>query len=198
MLATLCQKNLSKTENFAQFVFGHPLPRKRMYDFLLKAVIRKSLEDATTEAVFSEDACLFDATGLSSLDIICRHLRILDTGGKIGSVWCWLDEDKKAVVHFLQKGGWYAEAYFASNENFSVLHLLENGEQKHFVPVVFTNNLQEVSAKVASMRGIYLHNYLPRVKYDLLSKSGKQSKKNFSSSQNNDLRTSQNDKWDSL
>lgn len=93
-------------------------------------------------------------------------------------MWGYLDTDQKSQLStFINKGGWYAEAYFSSSEDFSVIHLLKTAEgQKLFIPVAFIRDMSKAAAKVSVTGGFCLHDYLPRVKYDFLSKGGKQGK----------------------
>ncbi len=194
LLAALANKNLGRAKNnkpadFNEFVTAYPaVTQKRMFDFLENIVLRNSLNDVTSLAVIAEDSCLFSAEAVTAIDIVLRHLKTLNTGGKLKSLWGYLDTDKKAVIHFINKGGWYAEAYFSSSENFSVIHLLKTAEgQRHFIPVAFIKDMSKATAKVSLTGGFCLHDYLPRVKYDFLSKGGKQGKngsKNGKSSRN--------------
>ena len=212
LLSALANKNLGRAKNnkpadFNEFVTAYPtVTQKRMFDFLEGIVLRNSLSDVTSLAVIAEDSCLFSAEAVTAIDIVLRHLKTLNTGGKLKSLWGYLDTDKKAVIHFINKGGWYAEAYFSSSEDFSVIHLLTTAEgQKLFIPVAFIRDMSKAAAKVSVTGGFCLHDYLPRVKYDFLSKGGKQGKngnkngksKNGGKKENNGSQ-GRHDKWDGL
>ena len=153
LLSALANKNLGRAKNnkpadFNEFVTAYPtVTQKRMFDFLEGIVLRNSLSDVTSLAVIAEDSCLFSAEAVTAIDIVLRHLKTLNTGGKLKSLWGYLDTDKKAVIHFINKGGWYAEAYFSSSEDFSVIHLLKTAEgQKLFIPVAFIRDMSKAAA----------------------------------------------------
>ena len=173
--------------NFSEFIFSYPLPKDKLFSCLMRVVNLYNLNDVTNTVLLTEDSVLFDATAGSAIDIVIRYLHTLNTGGKVNSLWSYLDEDKKAVVHFINKKGWYAEVYFLCNEEFSALHLITNGTENILIPVVFTADLSK-EMKLASLSGgTCLQKYLPRVKGDFLggasspdkgqAKCGKASKK---------------------
>jgi len=193
ILKTLALKNLGRPQkgkqaDFAAFIRSYPgtkLPK--MAFFLGGFAKRRDVSDVTSLACISEDACLFSCGPASAVEIILRYLRILNTGGKVDALWCFLDEDKRAVVHFINQGGWYAEAFFLCNEGFSVLHLLEGDGNMFFMPAVFAQNISEQVLMAEKAGGIVLQTYLPRELYDFLAnKSGKKKKKLNTSNQRHD------------
>ena len=94
------------------------------------------------------------------------------------------------------KDRWYAEAYFNSPEELSVLHLWSAPDgEKSFLPVTFTSDLSKISAQASAMGAFCLHDYLPRHKGDLLSKKGH---KKSSSEKKSESSGRRHDKWDSL
>lgn len=146
--------------------------------FLEKNANRRQFGDCTSLALISEDATLFSCEPASAMEIILRHLKILNSGRRLPALWCFLDGEKKAVVHFVNKKGWYAEAYFVCNEEFSVLHLLQNNEQTLFMPAVFAPDISPYAALAEACGGHCLQEYLPREAFQLLSnKSGKKNRK---------------------
>lgn len=205
LLASLASKNLGRAANkkkpadFSEFIKAYPaVSRRRMLDFLEDIAMRNAFRDVTSEATIAEDCCLFAPETATSLEIILRHLRTLNTGGILKSLWGFLDEDKKAVIHFVKKGKdrWYAEAYFNSPEELSVLHLWSAPDgEKSFLPVTFTSDLSKISAQASAMGAFCLHDYLPRYKGDLLSKKGH---KKSSSEKKSESSGRRHDKWDSL
>ncbi len=182
LLTTLAVEKLGrlhkKPANFCEFIVSYPtVSRKRMTDFLNTVVLDEKLEDVTSIATTAEDSCLFSAETATAIEIMLRHLNTLNTGGKLKSLWGFLDDDKKAVIHFVNKGGWYAEAYFSSPEDFSVVHLMTSSRgEKFFIPVTFVTDLSKLATKVSLHGGVCLHDYLPRIKGDFLSRGGKRHK----------------------
>lgn len=206
LVTALASQNLGRANNkkpadFCEFVVAYPMvSRKRMVDFLENVVLHKSLSDVTSIATTAEDSCLFSAETATAIEVILRHLNTLNTGGKLQSLWGFLDDDKKAVIHFVNKGGWYAEAYFSSPEDFSVVHLMiSNRGDKFFIPVTFTRDLSKFVSKVSLTGGFCLHDYLPRIKGDLLSKGGKKGKSSSQSTKQSEHTSKHShDRWDSL
>ena len=163
-----------KNSNFEEFIKSFTTNRKQMDVFLAKNVNRHIFADYTERTKAIEDACLFSQA--PALDIICRHLRALDSGKELPTLWCFLDEERKAVVHFIYREGWYAEAYFTCDTDFSVLHLLEGEDEATFIPVVFSDDIARYVA-LAERGGSYLlQTYLPRESFQLLSKRGGKNK----------------------
>lgn len=103
LLSALANKNLGRAKNnkpadFNEFVTAYPtVTQKRMFDFLEGIVLRNSLSDVTSLAVIAEDSCLFSAEAVTAIDIVLRHLKTLNTGGKLKSLWGYLDTDKKPL-----------------------------------------------------------------------------------------------------
>jgi len=159
--------------------------------------------DVTRYATLSEDRCLFATHGThkEALDIVVRYLDILNTTEKKLSPWAFLDMQKKAAVHFVDRQGYYAELYCQSIENCSVLHLLKNHGQYLFVPVVFVPELPKEVVANASLDGVCLQDYLPREKFDCLSNGGKKSNgpKDFRNMDSNPQQVARvHDSWDNL
>lgn len=183
LLSALASKNLGRANNkkpadFCEFVVSYPtVTRRRMVDFLENVVLNNQLSDVTSMATTAEDSCLFSAEHVTAIEVMLRHLNKLNTGGKLQSLWAFLDDDKKAIIHFINKGGWYVEAFFCSPEEFSVVHLMTSSRgEKFFIPVAFIKDLSKLAAKVSLTGNFCLQDYLPRTKFGFLSKGGKQSK----------------------
>ncbi len=167
----------NKPADFNEFVAAYPMIlKKRMYAFLEDGIKRKGLQDITLQATTAEDKCLLSAENATSIEVMLRYLNKLNAGEKIWSLWCYLDSERKAVVHFVNKGGWYAEAFFSCNEDFSVLHLIDSDGEKTFIPAVFCKDISKYASKVILTGSHWLQDYLPRIKGDFLSKGGKQGK----------------------
>lgn len=206
LLSALASKNLGRANNkkpadFCEFVVSYPtVTRRRMVEFLENVVLNKTLSDVTSMATVAEDSCLFSAETATAIEVMLRHLKTLNTGGRLQSLWGFLDDDKKAVIHFVNKGGWYAEAYFSSPDEFSVVHLMSSSQgDKFFIPVAFVKDLSKLVTKVSLTGNFCLHDYLPRIKGDLLSKGGKKSKCDSSSADESKTSSKRfHDRWDGL
>lgn len=193
-------------KNFGEFVFKCPMPFARLYESLERTCRRSDVADITNIATISEDSVLFDCSCDGALDIIGRYLKILNTGGKVRSLWCFLDTERKAVVHFIMKRGWYAEAYFLSDEEFSALHITDDEYGKNIIVANFSKNISSELKKASLNDCFYLQEYLPRTTGDILGRArGSNKKKNNSSStkktKHNTSRADQksrHDKWDGL
>ncbi|MCM1323439.1 MAG: hypothetical protein NC218_04695, partial [Acetobacter sp.] len=188
LLTALAKESLGrprkgKVNNFSDFIRAYAaIDLKTMESFLRDNGRRLLWSDNTSVALISEDACLFSCEPASALEIVLRHLDTLNTGGKLPALWCFLDEEKRAVVHFVNHKGWYAEVYCSCSENFSVLHLIDDEVRDVFVPVVFAEDISHFIS-LAEANGSYcLQKYLPRVTHDFLSnKSGKKKDKRSTS-----------------
>jgi len=178
-LQKLGSATIAKPKNFVEFMASYPLVSlKDMITFVEKVDKHAKLKDVdvTNVATLTEDSCLFATNGDSAtaLQIVMQYLKTLNTGGKVPALWCFLDDDKKVIVHFVNRKGYYAEIYCLTNENASALHLLTVNEQKSLVPVIFTTAFDDdVLQHVNELGANCLHDYLPREKYDFLSKGGK-------------------------
>ncbi len=180
LLAALASQNLGRAKNnkpagFCEFMQAYPsLPIKKIGNFLEDIISRHVLPDVSQKVTFSEDSCLFAAHDVTALDIILRYLRILNSGGKIEALWAFLDRDKKAVIHFVNKGGWYVEAFFSCPEEFSAIHLLKNSRNENlFILVSMMPDLSKLVSRVSLRGNFCLQEYLPREQGDFLSKKGK-------------------------
>ena len=196
-------KEAKSAKNFIDFIHGCPYPLMKLHTILEKGCLCKHIDDVTQFASITEDCNLFDASCDTSIDIIKRYLRILNNGGKVNSLWCYLDIDKKAVVHFVPKKGWYAEAYFLCDEESSVLHLTDDEYGKNVIAVKFTNNITNELKRVSLCNGYCLHDYLPRVTGDILghsrgAKKAKNAHENTDSSFLKSPQKSRHDKGDGL
>lgn len=166
---------IGKLNDFVEFISAYQtVNRKQMTTFLDNVIRRNALNDVTKLAVISEDSCLFsyETDYPTALDIVFSGLRILNTGGVLPSLWCFLDCNKTAVVHFVNKSGWYAEVFFQCNEDFSVLHLVQDGFDTHVVPVIFTTDFAKLAELPLQQEEHCLRQYLPRDLYSFLSKKG--------------------------
>lgn len=159
-----------KVKNFTEFIQSYSkVSSKEMVAFLQDFSDKFHCVDDTSCAQNLENSCLFSCEPASALEIIVRYLEILNTGGKVPALWCFLDEEKKAVVHFVNNGGWYAEAFFDCHEAFSAVHLVKSKENTLLIPVVFTDNLVPYASFVEE-RDCFLQKYLPHTLFDFLSK----------------------------
>lgn len=174
-LSASAVKCLDQTKNshplgFVEFIAGYiSVSRKRMCSFLSDFVKNTPLRDVTKDVVQLENACLFKPEHFSALDIIVRYLKLLNTGGKIGVTWAYLDTEEKAIVHFVNRGGWYAEVFFDAKVPSSALHLIAIGDEKHFLPVSFCN-ITKLRSKLFLSGNLTLQDYFPREVGDFLSK----------------------------
>lgn len=172
----------AKPRNFVEFVAAYPnCDLKSMTDFFRRYLLNDRFKnhDVTNISTLSEDSCLFSTSGskTETLDTVLSYLNVLNTGGTVPALWAYLDDEEKSIVHFVNNKGFYAELYCLSDENFSVMHLLETGKETYaFVPVIFTTEFPEDIVTKAFMTGKrHLREYLPRERFDLLSKGGKKS-----------------------
>lgn len=167
----------AKPKNFAEFLLAYGcLPYSHLSQacgFIEDFLMNKN--DHTHSVVLAEDKCLFakDANGATVVSVVLDVLHSLDLGGELPSLWCYLDDEKKAIVHFVEHHGYYAEIYCEAKQNSSAVHLIETDQKKEFIPVIFTDDLTSY-AKQADLRGsVCLRGYSPRETLDLLSnKSG--------------------------
>lgn len=156
--------------------------------------------EVTHLATFSEDSCLFFADNDATvLEIVLFNLDGLSHGRRVPSLWCFIDKNAKAVVHFVQKRqGYYAELYCLSNENSSCFHVGEYHGRKYIIAVAFQTDDQFEAAwsQANAYGGHCLRDYLPRVWGDLLSKRG--GKSQTSDVSHNDNNGGDSDDWDLL
>lgn len=205
--ARLCQLGSprnKKPDNFVKF-FNAYIPNATLQS-ILKCVemtekyVDYSNPDVTHITTFAEDSCLFSTEGdaASALEIVLCHLDNLGHGMKVPAFWCFLDEEMKAVVHFVNKKGYYAELYCLADENSSALHLIEYKGKKYIVPVVFTaiDDFERFWTVANALGGYCLRDYLPRVKFDFLSKKGKNNKKDTTTEASK--QRGSGDDWDTL
>lgn len=165
-----------KVKNFIEFIRSYSkVSSKEMAAFLYDYSDEFSTADNTSSTQIIEDSCLFSCEPASALEIIVRYLEILNTGGKVPALWCFLDDEKKAVVHFVNNKGWYAEAFFDCYEEFSAVHLVKSKENTLLIPVVFTDNLVPYASFVEES-DCFLQKYLPHKLFDFLSKKGRKGK----------------------
>lgn len=201
LLKTLALQNLGRPQkgkqaDFAAFIRSYPDTKlSKMAVFLEGIAKRHDVSDVTSLASISEDACLFSCGPASAVEIILRHLQTLNSGGKVDALWCFLDEDKRAVAHFINQNGWYAEAFFLCNEDFSVLHLLEDNGNMLFLPAVFSRDISEQTTLAEAAGSVILQTYLPRELYGLLAnKSGKKKERQNNQQKQHDELISPQDK----
>ena len=187
--------------NFNEFIFSYPLPKDRLFSELLRVCENYKINDVTNTTLLTEDCVLFDPTDISCIDIVFSNLNSLNSGGRVKGMWCYVDSDKKAVVHFVNKKGWYAELFIKCNEDFSALHLIKDEDKKVFIPVTFKKDISQEVKMVSLSGGEFLHKYLPRVTLELLGKNSPKNKpgKKFHKTKRNE-HTSNNyrDKDDNL
>lgn len=182
-LAKLGSAQNRKPENFVEFFATYAnASLQSMLDWAEKT--QKNIDcsdpEVTHLATFSEDSCLFFAENDATvLEIVLFNLDGLSHGRRVPSLWCFIDKNAKAVVHFVQKRqGYYAELYCLSNENSSCFHVGEYHGRKYMVAVVFETDdkFEAAWAQANAYKGHCLRDYLPRVWGDLLSKKGCKSK----------------------
>lgn len=168
-------KGLSKkAQDFNQYVFNLPMSvnKGKMYGFL-QNIADTYVKSDVSESVFKkEDNTMFDSS-TPFIDVVLRHLKNIDQGGEVKAHWCYLDSEKKAVVHFVNKLGWYAEVYVLSDTEASYVHLFEDDfGHKAVIPVLFTKNILPMKEKASVTGGVFLHEYLPRQTVEILGKNG--------------------------
>jgi len=164
---------MAEPGNFVEFIANVPLSCQDMAIFLAKVTKHAKLKDidVTKVTVKKENCCLFSTRGVlyAAVEIILMYL--LSEGNV--PCWCYLDEDKKAIVHFVHKDGCYAELYCLCSDTSSALHLISYKDKDFFVPVVFMPQLgDDLIAKTEEAGGYCLQQYLPREKFNCLSKCG--------------------------
>lgn len=167
-----------KATNFNEFIFSYPLPKDKLFSSLMRVSENYKLKDVTNVTILTEDSVLFDASVDSVLDIVVCHLHVLNTGGRVKGMWCYLDTEKKAVVHFINKKGWYAELFILCDEDFSALHLVNDDNNKVFIPVTFKKDISQEKKMVSVSGGEILYRYLPRVTMEFLGKNRTKKGKN--------------------
>lgn len=159
--------------NFVEFISScSNVSKKAMMSFLKANLDKNCFLDVSKEVYQKENECLFMAgkDHSSAIEIILRYLRSSNSRINAEAVWCFLDFEKKAVVHFVNRDGWFAEVYFLSDVNFSAIHVLESESYSLFIPVVFTTDLSDVARNVSLRGDTFLQDYLPSETGDLLSK----------------------------
>ena len=167
------------SENFVEFMATYPnVALKDMVNFTEMVTKHAKLKnaDVTDVTTLKEDNCLFSTQGndAAALEIVSQYLRTLNTGGKVPAFWAFLDEDEKAIVHFVHHKGYYAELYCLDFEASSALHILDDVAMKTLIPVVFMPKFDDkMLDRIISEGNHHLHEYLPRERFDLLSKGGK-------------------------
>jgi hypothetical protein len=157
-------------KNFVELVSSYPnVSKKAMTSFFQANLEKNCFVDVSKEVFQKEDECLFISGKKYStaLEVILRYL---GSNQNAAAVWCYLDFSKKAVVHFIDRNGLFAEAYFLSDKEDSAIHLIQDENLSLFIPVVFTTDLSEVMQNVALRGGHYLQDYLATDTGDLLSK----------------------------
>lgn len=163
-------------KNFVELISSYShVSMKAMLSFLKANLEKNCFVDVSKEVFQKENECLFiyGKEHSSAVDVILRYL---GDNQNADAIWCYLDFSKKAVVHFVNRNGWFAEAYFLSDKEDSAIHLIHNEQLSLFIPVVFTPDLSDVVQNVALRGGHYLQDYLATDTGDLLSKkSGKKS-----------------------
>ena len=203
-LAKLGSAQNRKPKNFVEFFAAYPNADVQSLLGCVRLIGKYAgfvSDDVTHVTTFTEDACLFSTEGdaAGALDVIICHLEGLGRGQRVPSLWCFLDEERKAVVHFVNKHGYYAELYCRCNENSSALHFVTQDEQGYVIPVVFVQEdlFESFWSSADACGGYCLRDYLPRVKGDLLSK--KKHKPRGLPLENNDGRGARyHDDWDTL
>ena len=168
--------------------------KNAMLSFLKTNLEKDCFIDSSLEVCPKENKCLFieGCEQYAAIDIILRYLNCNKCSN--AAIWCYLDINRQAIVHFVNRNGWFAEAYFLSDTEASAIHLVQNETLSLFIPVVFTTNLSEVEQNVFLRGEHYLQDYLPTQIGDLLSKkSGKRTNSNKEESGKKGR-----DKWDNL
>lgn len=181
LLVALASENFGSVDkqpaDFNEFILAYPtVSPKRIAALLREVITDEELADVTTETLSAENDCLFSASESTSLEIVHRYLKTLNEGGKIRSLWGFLDTEKKAVIHFVNRGGWFAEAFFSCPDDFSVIHMLKTENNSFlFIPVTFTSDLNKLLSADSLTGNFCLQSYLPHITGDFLSKGGKYS-----------------------
>lgn len=172
----------AEPRNFVEFVASYPnCDLKSKTDFFRRYLLNDRFKnhDVSDIATLAEDSCLFSTSGsrTETLDTVLSYLDVLNTGGRVPALWTYLDDEAKAIVHFVNNKGFYAELYCLADENFSVVHLLETDKETYaFVPVVFMTEFPEdIVTNTFATGNCHLRDYLPRERFDLLSKGGRKS-----------------------
>lgn len=172
-----CGKPQFEPTDFVELFQAYPqkkLPKiKSLFENFINSCNLCTEEDVTLMSCLLENECLFSTEAAYAIDIIYRYLTLLNNGKELKASWCFLDEEQKAVIHFVYLNGWHAEAFFLSDDVFSALHIIDDKDKIVCVPVVFAHDISEQIAKAKDEGGFELQTYLPRELYSFLSKKGK-------------------------
>lgn len=160
--------NRKNFKNFNELVFNLHLPANSIYSTLEKICLRRDVVDSSDEVLKIEAEALLDPSYATALEIVKRHLDEINLGNKECNLWCYLDEAKRACVHFIKKKGWYAEIYILSENEFSAIHIVEDG--KYFIPVLFSKDITKEFKKVSVSGGKFLQEYPLRVSDGILGR----------------------------
>ena len=160
--------NCKNFKNFNEFVFNLHLPANSIYSTLEKVCRRSDVVDDSDKVLKIEAEALLDPSYATAVEIVKRHLDNINAGNEECCIWCYLDEAKRACVHFIKKKQWYAEIYFLSENEFSAIHVVEDG--KYFIPVLFSKDITKEFKKVSVSGGKFLQEYPLRVSDGILGR----------------------------
>lgn len=149
-------------ENFVDFFnYLKLVSKERICNFLKEEILHPSYVDQSN-VIGLENMCLFMGDIASSIDIVLDRLNTLNRDSMLDSLWCYIDCEKKAIVHFVRNDGWYAEIYFSCEKDFSALHFIYDDNQAEFIPVIFSTDISKYLHNVDVNGGFFLHDYFPR------------------------------------
>lgn len=185
--------------DFVGFIANVPLSCQDTNTFLAKVIKHAKLKDVDVTKVTTkaENKCLFSTRGnlYAAVEVIVSYLLTLNSNGKVPALWCYLDDEKKAIVHFVCHETYYAELYCLSSEASSALHLVTYRDNEYFIPVAFVPQFSDdLIANVESSGRHYLQEYLPRERFNCLSKGGKKAE----SAKTSDSKSFAQDRGDNL
>jgi hypothetical protein len=155
-------------KSFNELIFNMHHPVDNIYNTLEKACLKSSVVNDSDRILSLENASLLDPSFSTAIEIVRRHLKEINSGSKDFSFWCYLDEAKRACVHFINKKGWYAELFILSELEASVIHIIDDNDEKLFIPVIFSKDISNEFKKVSIAGGRSLQHYTPRVSDGIL------------------------------
>ena len=163
-------------KSFNELIFNLHHPVDYIYNTLEKACLKASVVDDGGRILSLENASLLDPSFSTAIEIVRRHLKEINAGSKDFSFWCYLDEAKRACVHFINKKGWYAELFILSELEASVIHVIDDKDGKLFIPVIFSKDISNEFKKVSIAGGRSLQHYAHRVSDGILRRRARDSK----------------------
>ena len=153
------------------------IPNSDIYQFIKQVADKNRFIDDTKVITELENRCLLSSLPweATALEIAFQPLTELSNGTHLPTLWYYLDDETKAVVHFVFHKGFYAEIFFESKVEASALHLIQTEREQFLIVAVFTPNMDAYREVADFEGGICLREHKPCEKFDCLSKGGRKS-----------------------